>query len=179
MAIGIYKITNTINNKFYIGSSVNLTRRKAEHKYRRKLNIIHNSAIRSAVLKYGEDNFIFEILETVDCKSKLQNLEQYYIDLLNPDYNIRKFAQSNRGIKCSESQLQHLRTINLGKKYKEPRNSRITLLIDILTNDILEFTSAKLAADFLNCGKEYVSRLALKSKIYKNKYLLKYKENEL
>jgi len=179
MAIGIYKITNLINSKFYIGSSINLTRRKAEHKYRRKLNIIHNSAIRSAVLKYGEENFIFEILEIIDCKSKLQELEQYYIDLLNPQYNIRKFVESNREIKCSEAQLRHLQTVNLGRKYKEPRNSKKTLVTDLSTNVIIEFTSGKLASEFIGCRKEQVSKLALSSKAYKNKYLIKYKDHEL
>jgi predicted GIY-YIG superfamily endonuclease len=36
MAAGIYKITNLVNGKFYIGSSVRLSSRKAEHKYRMK-----------------------------------------------------------------------------------------------------------------------------------------------
>ena len=53
MASGIYKITNIINGKFYIGSTTRLSARKAEHKYRTK-NRKGNSAIRSAILKYGE-----------------------------------------------------------------------------------------------------------------------------
>lgn len=58
---GIYKITNQINGKCYIGQSVNIERRWQEHKRfnsREQLAIIHQ-----AFRKYGLENFSFEILE--------------------------------------------------------------------------------------------------------------------
>lgn len=56
--IGIYKITNNINNKIYIGQSVHIKRRWAEH-----CKPSSDSLISKAIKKYGKDNFTFEIIE--------------------------------------------------------------------------------------------------------------------
>lgn len=119
MAAGIYKITNLVNGKFYIGSSSRLNARKAEHKYKRK-NHKGNSIIRNAVMKYGEESFSFDILETIDAdsyseKSELNEIlkirEKFFIDLLKPDYNIRLIdVTRNIGV-CSEKQREHLKKI--------------------------------------------------------------------
>lgn len=123
---GIYKITNLINGKFYIGSSINLMRRKAEHKYRRK-NFVHiNNILKNAVKKYGEENLKFEIIEellfgnwaTKDYKLEMiTSREQYFVDLMKPSYNIRKEVTTNKGC-VSEATLKHiekLRSINTGR----------------------------------------------------------------
>ena len=97
--IGIYKITNTANGKFYIGSSVNIERRWNEHKRELKNNRHHSILLQRAFLKYGEDSFSFEIIENTDEKNLLKR-EQYYLDKLKPyekniGYNISPKAQNN------------------------------------------------------------------------------------
>lgn len=72
--IGIYKITNKINGKSYIGQSKHIKRRWREH-----INGLENSVISAAIKKYGEENFIFEILELCSIE-ELNNREIYYID---------------------------------------------------------------------------------------------------
>ena len=57
--IGIYKITNKINNKVYIGQSVNIKRRWKDHIRGNKKCV---SLIHSAINKYGVDSFDFEVL---------------------------------------------------------------------------------------------------------------------
>ena len=88
---GVYKITNTINGKLYVGSSKDITSRWDQHK--RKLNneTHGNPHLQNAWLMYGGENFKFEIIE--ECSSDIQfEREQYYLDLLNPfdgnGYNI-------------------------------------------------------------------------------------------
>jgi len=102
MNSGVYKITNVVNNNVYIGSTVNIGNRWREH--RRKLNsrIHNNKYLQRAWNKYGWEKFRFEILESVLKKSNLLDREQYYLDLFNPEYNIRKIAESNFGIRHSE-----------------------------------------------------------------------------
>jgi len=56
--------------------------------------------INKALLKYGYYNFSLEVLEYCDY-SKLIIREQYYIDKLNPEYNILKIAGTNLGFKHS------------------------------------------------------------------------------
>ena len=58
----IYKITNLINNKIYIGQTNNPKRRWQEHKnlgYDTK----ETKLLYRAIKKYGKDNFVFEIIE--------------------------------------------------------------------------------------------------------------------
>ena len=73
MTIGIYKITNLLNNKIYIGQSLNIERRFKEHCYKGKESRI---PLDLAIQKYGKDNFTFEIIENC-LKEELNEKETY------------------------------------------------------------------------------------------------------
>ena len=60
---GIYKIVNLDNGKFYIGSSINLAKRKWEHFKQLRLGIHCNCHLQAAYNKHGKDSFSF-IVET-------------------------------------------------------------------------------------------------------------------
>ena len=182
MASGIYKITNKINGKFYIGSTTRLVARKAEHKYRTK-NRKGNSAIRNAILKYGEDNFIFTVLETFEFgewatreyrDDVLSSREQYYIDVLSPKYNIRKIDVTRCTGVCSDKQRVHLKKIaQLPKdrsKYTKP-----IIQIDKEGNFIKEFRCARDAEKELNLYKGSISRVLSKEYTHTKNYYFKYK----
>lgn len=94
----IYKITNQINGRFYIGSTNNLIKRYYTHVYDIRSNKKTCIKLIRAVKKYGEDNFKFEILCECDANETIK-IEQGYIDSLKPEYNIAKIAGSNAGIK--------------------------------------------------------------------------------
>lgn len=70
MSCGIYKFTNLINGKIYIGQSVDIDRRLKEHKRR------DEQRIDKAIKKYGFENFNFEIIELCS-PDKLDELENY------------------------------------------------------------------------------------------------------
>jgi group I intron endonuclease len=76
---GIYKITNTVNGKVYIGQSVNIYARWKVH----KTGYVHEKSCRrlhSAMKSYGIDKFSFEIIEiTSNDKNILNSLEKKYI----------------------------------------------------------------------------------------------------
>lgn len=80
---GIYKISNTENGKFYIGSSKNIVKRWNEHKWALKNNRHRNRPMQSAYNKYGADVFIYEVIEVVNDIEQLRNIEQKYINSLN------------------------------------------------------------------------------------------------
>ncbi len=61
--IGIYKITNSIDNTNYIGKSKDIKTRIRKHKYRLTHGSHHNRHLQSAWDKYGAENFLFELLE--------------------------------------------------------------------------------------------------------------------
>lgn len=73
--IGIYKITNLLNEKAYIGQSNDIARRFKEHKTK---SATAGSAVRPAILKYGEENFSFEVIEECGLE-ELDKREEYWI----------------------------------------------------------------------------------------------------
>lgn len=83
--IGIYRIRNKVNGKCYYGSSKNIEKRWKRHKNDLKNNN-HNPLLQRAWNKYGENNFIFEVVEECELNILLET-EQKYLDLL-PEYNI-------------------------------------------------------------------------------------------
>lgn len=113
---GIYRWTNKVNNKIYIGSSVDLSRRLKEYyNYNYISKKTRNFPIHNALLKYGYSSFKLEILEYCD-KSKLIECEQYYLDLLKPEYNVLTNAGSNLGFKHTEATIELFRFARLGHK---------------------------------------------------------------
>ena len=88
---GVYKITNIITNKFYIGSSNNIQERIKTHFRGLKNNRHPNKHLQSSYNKYGKDNFIVDILE--ECQDIIAR-EQYYIDINNWNmlYNKTRYA---------------------------------------------------------------------------------------
>ena len=100
-ASGIYKISNTINDKIYIGSAVNLNHRYREHTKRLTSGAHHNIHLLRHFKKYGFKTLLFDYVELVDNKETLLEREQYWIDyyknINNPLFNINPTAGSNLG----------------------------------------------------------------------------------
>jgi hypothetical protein len=76
---GVYKILCIKNNKFYIGSSSDITNRWWDHKARLNSKTHANPYLQNAWNKYGEKSFLFDIVET--CKEEVQyQREQFWIN---------------------------------------------------------------------------------------------------
>ena len=97
---GIYVVTNLVNNKKYIGQSVNIRRRFKSHHlvdYCNINNCNYNTKFYQAIRKYGIDNFKVEILELCEDIKKLDEKEIKYIeqfDTFKNGYNSTKGGQS-------------------------------------------------------------------------------------
>lgn len=114
--IGIYRIINKVNGKFYIGSTstIGFVKRWNKHILDLHNQKHHSIYLQRAWNKYGEKNFKFEILEICnknDCLSK----EQYYLDKFNPNYNICKIAGSTLGYKFPKSYCLRIKKLRKGK----------------------------------------------------------------
>lgn len=128
---GIYKITNKINGKIYIGSSKDIPARWNHHINSLNRGDHHSKHFQRAWNKYGEDSFIFEQLESVISEEYLVEREQHYLDTLQPwkrrfGYNISPTAESCLGVTRSEETKQKLREINLGKKVSQETKKKIS-----------------------------------------------------
>ena len=91
METGIYKITCISNNRIYIGSAQNIQIRWNKHLNDLKNKKHINIHLQRAYDKYGINDFLFEIIENCD-KQELLIREQYYLDTLNPEFNIGKHS---------------------------------------------------------------------------------------
>ena len=98
---GIYEFFNLTNGKRYIGSSKDIYNRLHEHYHNLQNNKAHNKHFQAAWNKYGEESFIYNILEF--CNEEIRfDREQYYIDVINPEYNLTNYVIANTGHKVSD-----------------------------------------------------------------------------
>lgn len=78
--IGIYAIINKVNNRIYIGSSININARIGQHKNDLYNNVHTNKQLQTDYNYYGSHNFKYTILELIPEIPKLPYIELYYID---------------------------------------------------------------------------------------------------
>ncbi len=117
---GIYRIVHVVTGRMYIGSAVNLLRRKRRHFTELRNNKHQNAKLQRAFNKYGEDAFLFEIIEFILPPFLLER-EQYWLDKLKPfdnkGFNIALNAQASYlGLTHSAATREKVRLIRLGTK---------------------------------------------------------------
>jgi group I intron endonuclease len=118
----IYKITNKINNKIYIGQTIRtLNKRIDEYKKTLKKGILFNDYLHKAFQKYGFDSFLFTVIEDIDSIDELNEKEIFYIKKYNSNhrafgYNIQP---GGRNAKLSEETKKKMSLSRKGKKQNE------------------------------------------------------------
>jgi hypothetical protein len=175
---GIYKITNLTNQKFYIGSSVNIYNRFHTHSTKLKKNVHSSRHLQASYNKYGKDNFIFEVIEY--CQKELcVEREQYYLDTLKPQYNKRTDATLNLGVKNSKETREKIsKGLKLafleGRRECKCVNGVPVVLFDLEGNELLEFASAGLCAAFLQiCRNAPLRAIKSRTRVIKGgKYII-------
>lgn len=110
----IYKYTNLINGKIYIGKTYRLNKRMCEHKYRKDNTYFHN-----ALKKYGFENFKYEVIAQTDNDKTLNFLEIYYIRKFNSfgenGYNLTHGGEGTLGYTVSERVKEIVSKTHKGK----------------------------------------------------------------
>jgi group I intron endonuclease len=96
---GIYLITSKVNGKKYVGQSVDIGQRWRMHLSTLKNNKNPNNHLQNHFNKYSIEDLTFEVLEEVVDLSLLTEREQYYMDLLKPEFNDCPAAGSRIGFK--------------------------------------------------------------------------------
>jgi hypothetical protein len=135
-----------------------------------------------ALLKYGYSNFSLEILKYCS-RAKCIKWEQFFFDLLKPEYNILKIAGSSLGRNHSEKSRGKISASLLGiKKSEETRakmaasqmdNSQIVEVTDLELNSKTSYPSFRAAARALNCDESSIRRYFKRNQIkpYKKRYV--------
>lgn len=117
---GVYAIINKISKTSYIGSTkMSFMIRLTHHLGRLRVNLHKNKHLQNAWNKYGEENFIFEIIEITDKYTTLEK-EQIWIDKhreLNLKlYNINPLASGTPNL---SEEVQKKKSITMKQKHRD------------------------------------------------------------
>lgn len=186
----IYKITNLINGKIYVGKS------EREDNYYRKNYFGSGTVIKSAIKKYGKENFKKDFLEENVKLSKLDERERYWISKLKSmDENIGyNRAYGGEGGCTKEAALKGAQTRKLhnyhhsektklkmslaakGKTFSEEHKQNLRLNHHLRTEHILlydDFSYKKFEGGYDNfCEKINITKIKLQraSEIFDFRY---------
>lgn len=162
----IYKITNLINGKIYIGQTKNtLERRLKEHIWEAKrwynnVDKKFNSKLFSAIIKYGEENFIVEPIYELRNSENIDELERYYIrqlDAMNEEkgYNISEGGNKPPTRKNFHQSLEARQKMSDSQKGKSWYNDGYTEIM-VFKNDIppANFVRGRLAGRGFKTGTD-------------------------
>jgi len=117
--MNIYKATNKVNSKIYIGlTTKSLEERISTHKRAYK----HTEyAFHRALRKYGFENFEFQVVEKVSCEKELIRAEARWIDTLNsmdPTIGYNMINQED-GLKVFSKEVREKMSKSQVKRFKE------------------------------------------------------------
>ena len=180
----IYKLTNLINGKVYIGQTVDYYRRMNEYKTRKPSKSKSSRyGIMFEIETNGFDNFVSEILHVCD-KNDLTYYEMYYIQKYKS--YMKKYGY-NSFHKCGNTEYDQ--TINRSTRSKmskshtgltesfDTKRKKSNKIIAVSNDNIIVSDSAKLLGDYFGKSKDYIKN-CLRQPSGLNGYLIYYANKE-
>lgn len=153
----IYKVTNKLNGKVYIGQTTNFRKRLSDYMNAHKKTNLTQTIVRK-IIQYGTENFTIEILEECD-SSELADLENKWIKKYNShnsDYGYNIVA-NNKDSKNSEISRKRKSLSHIGlKESSETKKKKSNIILAIKDNNILVCDSAKLFGDYVGASKDMI-----------------------
>jgi group I intron endonuclease len=114
----IYKATNKINGKCYIGFDSNWPKRKYVHKHNAEHINENTSYLHRAIRKHGWENFEWEVIkENATLEDEILLIEKYQtLHIYGKGYNLTKGGDGNLGWIMTEETKQKISNKALGNK---------------------------------------------------------------
>lgn len=154
---GIYEIKNTINHKVYIGLSSNIRNRFNYHRYALRNNIHTNRFLQDDWNIYGEDNFVFNIIE--ECpedllsEKEIELISEYNATNRKYGYNIlqgggfpdmteeikQRISKSHKGKTVPPQTVQKFANAQIGKVMTEESRKKMSESKKKIQKPILQF----------------------------------------
>ena len=169
---GVYKITNLLNGRIYIGSAINLRIRRNGHINLLRTNKHDNQFLQNDFNKCSEESFIFEVILETNQKDLLLFFEQSYLDEYYDEqkqcYNILPKAGNMLGRKCSEETKRKIvlsligkPAHNKGKKLTDEQKAKLRIAFakrkkPTLTKEYREKLRSKMMGNSLALGNKYI-----------------------
>lgn len=157
----VYKITNIITNKIYIGITNQGSHiRYLHHLYESRIGEL--SPIHKSIAKYGKENFILEVIDFADNYEDLKEKEKYYIKLYNSNnrnigYNLTEGGDGTFGRMHSNETKEKIRLKAIGRKASDETKAKMSeskkghklsdKTIEVLTNSNINRSKSILQYD--------------------------------
>ena len=184
----IYKITNKVNGKVYIGQSIRPIEQRFQRHINDSVNNILDTHFARAIRKYGKENFYIELVETCDNQTELNLREQYWIrkyDSINNGYNETDATSKcggNTYMSKTESEMKEIsEKISKTKLGSKNPHSRSVKVFNIVTNEEKVFDTVNDCRKFFNENNHrfITTRVTgLTKSLYKNEWKIAYTEDE-
>ena len=166
----IYKIKNIVNGKVYIGQTTNISKRIKEHKNDLRNNNHHNIYLQRAWNKYGENSFVFEIIDEADEKYTLDALESFWISAYGgyqskAVYNAKDGGANGAPTKETKCKIS---TALTGRKASEETREKLSIIRSgenhwNFGNDTSEITKQRIRESMPDMSGENNPRWGIKS----------------
>lgn len=185
----IYKITNIVNNKVYIGQTI----QNVQKRFRRHINDAVSNKLNThfcnAVRKYGKENFIIEAIDNAQTQAELNKKEQYYIEKYNSTNSDYGYNESADRFKCGGNTYYSKSDIEMDIIKEKIRHSKIgaknpntksVKCLNIKTNQELFFDTVGDCQIYFgeNTHRFITTRVTEKTKSpYKGEWLISYSDN--
>lgn len=167
---GIYKITTKHNNKYYIGSSIDIYKRWKDHMHKLSCNKHANNLLQNVYNKYGAKDFCFEILEEMPNSSnkEIREKEQEWLNQIftKDKENIYNLAPNANGGNSTVISIEGLNSIS------EKNRKCSDELLEKIKDQLEQGKTKKLIADELHINPNVLSQ-------WIKKYLPDYNEVKL
>ena len=95
--IGVYKISNVLSDRYYIGYSKNINKRFCVHRRKLKKSCHDNIFLQRAYKLDGEDKFIYEIINKCNTEKEAKEIELHYLTDLSIRDKLYNLNYNNSG----------------------------------------------------------------------------------
>ena len=184
----VYKITNKINNKVYIGQTINSLEQRFNRHKNDAMNHVLDTHFARAIRKYGVENFVAQVIDTAENQQDLTEKQQYWIHYYNS--TVDGYNETDAMWKCggntyagkTEEQLDEIkdkiRTSKLGGN--NPQSKKVKCK-NVNTNEEHIFNSmSEMQTFFQETNHQFCSRRCrheIKC-LYKNEWIIAYEEDD-
>jgi hypothetical protein len=184
----IYKITNKINNKVYIGQVYNKSIYDRFNRHIKEANINSKSYIGRAISKYGSENFVVEQIDEASSLKELNQKEIYWIKFYdstdhNKGYNLTPGGDGGNTYLCKSEDEMRLIKEKISKANKGKNNglSKQIKALNVETNEIIHFDCLTDACRHFNHKQKTTFMKHCENKaicLWRCKWVFAYEENE-
>ena len=184
----IYKITNLVNKKIYIGQTTGTLEKRFQRHKQDAISGRLDTHFARAIRKYGEENFSAEIIDTAQTQEELTKKEYYWIGYYNA--RINGYNETEDLFKCGgntylsktpeemEKISSKIRESKLGGK--NPAAKKVKCKSTITGEELFFDSLSECQAYFEEKNHNFITRRCLgKTKcLYKKEWAIAYQEND-